>query len=554
MEFLGIGKGGILQPDGWNLNNLSKKELALLKQKGVAPKSAALPPVAPKTGTVMPPQGAIKPPIAGLLGVDPVATQQQSRVPPTTPAPKPIYVDTAGNAGRSVPKGAGTSGIYADPTDAAKVAAKGGPGMLQKAGGLLARGALGPAGLGLQLMAGGEGLSDGERPKEYPPEMIDDARKYAAGIKEKATQAANPKSGAGLLMAGQPQEQAQAAPAGEMAWPDLPVAEEPAQEDPQIAQERAFLSQKVKSDLSEGKVSKPKLAEQAVDAQLQQSGQKVTPEERKELIKEETGFFRKMDDEKIADYMSAFMVGGGIYLTLMGDAAGGQTMFAQGNKFKQDIIDQKDKEAAAVAAAAEAEREEYWKNREAERKEADVLSQIETRSGNLNYKGQELGLKEQGLGLEGDRVQVAKDRLEGDQNYQQAQIARMEAQTAFGDEKLKIERKLADARMLAAEKSGSGGNITAPALSYEDNKELAKAYFKAQGLKVDDGVLESTAQQLITLQKNGSDLSVDEMMADVTRQFNVAPGEPASTVPLLGWEIPWTGKDPMLTYKKTDKE
>lgn len=546
MEFLGIGKGGILQPDGWNLNNLSKKELALLKQKGVAPKSAALPPVTPKAGTVLPPQGAIKPPIAGLLGVDPVATQQQSRVPPTTPASKPIYVDTAGNAGRSVPKGAGTSGIYADPTDAAKVAAKGGPGILQKAGGLLARGAFGPAGLGLQLMAGGEGLSDGERPKEYPPEMIDDARKYAAGIKEKAAQAANPKSGAGLLMAGQPQEQAQAAPAAEMAWPDLPVAEEPAQEDPRIAQERAFLSQKVKTDLSEGKVSKPKLAEQAVDAQLQQSGQKVTPEERKELIKEETGFFRKMDDEKIADYMSAFMVGGGIYLTLMGDAAGGQTMFAQGNKFKQDIIDQKDKEAAAVAAAAEAEREDYWKDRDFTRKEADTLSEIETRVGNLDYKGKELGLKERGLGLEGDRVQVAKDRLTGDQTYQSAQIDRMEAQTAFGEAKLDIERKLADARMLSAEKAGSGGNITAPALSYTDNKELAESYFKAQGLDVDDGVLEAAAQQLITLQKNASDLSVDEMMTDVARQFDLTAGEDP-----YWWDITGlSGSDPAVTLKK----
>lgn len=548
MEFLGIGKGGILQPDGWNLNNLSKKELALLKQKGVAPKSAALPPVAPKTGTVLPPQGAIKPPIAGLLGVDPVATQQQSRVPPTTPASKPIYVDTAGNAGRSVPKGAGTSGIYADPTDAAKVAAKSGSGMLQKAGGLLARGAMGPAGLGLQLMAGGEGLSDGERPKEFPPEMVDDARKYAAGIREKTSQMANPKSGAGLLMAGQPQG-AQAAPADDMAYPDLPVAEEPAPEDPRIAQERAFLSQKVKADLVEGKVSKPKLAEQAVDAQLQQTGQKVTPEERKELIKEETGFFRKMDDDKIADYMSAFMVGGGVYLTLMGDAAGGQTLFAQGNKFKQDKIDRQDKAAAEVAAEAERKRDEYWKNRELGVKEADTASKIKSRAGNLTVAETELLLKEQGLGLEGDRVKVAQDRLSGDQTFQQSQIQRMEAQTAFGEAKLEIDRKLADARMKAAENAGSGSKITAPALSYSDNKELAEAFFKAQGLAVDKGVLESTAQQLITFQKNGSDLTVEEMLNEVTKQFNVKPGKAPTTIPVFDWKVPFTGADPMLTYE-----
>lgn len=545
MEFLGIGKGGILQPDGWNLNNLSKKELALLKQKGVAPKGVALPPVAPKAGMVLPPQAAIAPQVAGLLGVDPVATQQQSRVSPSTPASKPIYVDSAGNAGRSIPKGAGTSGIYADPTDAAKVAAKGGPSMLQRAGGLLARGALGPAGLGAQLMAGGEGLSDGERPKDFPPEMIDDARKYAAGIREKTSQIANPKTGAGLLMAGQPQE-AQAAPAEEMPWPDLPVAEGPEPEDPRIAQERAFLSQKVKTDLSEGKVSKPKLAEQAVDAQLQQTGQKVTPEERKELIKEETGFFRKMDDDKIADYMSAFMVGGGVYLTLMGDAAGGQTLFAQGNRFKQDKIDRQDKAAAEVAAEAARKREEYWKTREAEVKEADTASKIKSREGNLGVSEAELLLKEQGLGLEGDRVQVAKDRLSGDQTYQKSQIERMEAQTSFGEEKLKIEQKLADARMLAAEKTGSGGNLTAPALSYSDNKELAKSYFKAQGVDVDDGVLEAAAQQLITLQKNASDLSVDEMMSDVARQFDLTPGEDPAWYDPFGF----TGSDPTLTLKK----
>lgn len=543
--FFGIGKGGSMQPDGWNLNNLTKKELALLKQKEVVPQGATKSVVAPKVGTVLPPQGAIAPQVAGLLGVDPVATQQQSRVPPNATASKPIYVDTAGNAGRSIPKGTGTSGIYADPTDAAKVASKAGPSMLRQAGGLLARGALGPAGLGMQLMGGGEGLSNGEMPKDFPPEMINDARNYAAGIRDKASQMVNPKTGAGLLMVDKPQDKAEE----QMPWPDMPVAEEPVQEqDPRLAQDQAFMFKKVKSDLEEGRVSKPKLAEQAVDAQIQQTGKKVTPEERTELIKEETGFFRKMDDDKIADYMSAFLVGGGVYLTLLGDSAGGQTMFAQGNRFKQDKIDRKDKAAAAEAAAAEIERDQYWKERDSARKEADTASQIGTRAGNLNVSEAELLLKEQGVGYEGDRVQIARDRLEGDQTYQQAQMERLKAQTSYGEAKLKIDEKLAEARKLAAEKSGSGGALTAPALSYNDNKELAKAYFDAQGLDVDDGVVETAAQQLITLQKNASDLSVDEMMNDVARQFKLEGGEPSSK--FLGYEVPFTGKDPKLSFKK----
>jgi hypothetical protein len=110
---------------------------------------------------------------------------------------------------------------------------------------------------------------------------------------------------------------------------------------------------------------------------------------------------------------------------------------------------------------------------------------------------------------------------------------------------LDIERKLADARMLSAEKAGSGGNITAPALSYTDNKELAEAYFKAQGLEVDDGVLEAAAQQLITLQKNASDLSVDEMMTDVARQFDLTAGEDP-----YWWDFTGiSGSDPTVTLK-----
>lgn len=531
-DFMSLGKGGTVQPNGWDLSNLSKKELATLKSKGVKPVKP------PLTGTVLPNTPGLNTPPAGLLGVDPVATQQQARVNPNTPQSKPIYVDSAGNAGRSLPAGSGANVAYGD---AAKATPKGS--ITQAAKGLMGRfgGAVaGPVGLGVSLLGAGDPLGNSERPRQLSPGEIADAQKFAKRVQENSRL---PKTGKALLTAGQSQVQPQgAAPAEDMPWPELPVAEGPEAEDPRIAQEREFLSQKVKTDLAEGNVSKAKLAEQAVDAQLQQTGQDVTPKEREELIKKETGFFRKMDNDSLAQYMSTIMMAAGVYTAMMGDGQSAQALFGAASGLRGEKAE---REAKAAAAELE-ERKLGLDERRVASTERDVDSKIGKREVDADVALSGLVLSERGL--EVDETLAEETTAMG-----QARRARLEAETAFDSVKQSIEQQRADAytkyteaRAKAAE---AGSKLpTAPTLTFPQNKELTESYFKAKGLDVDKGVIEAASQQLMNLQKNYPDLTVDEQLSLVTEQFDLSPAKAPSR--FLGFDIPLTGSDPKLSLPK----
>lgn len=495
---------------------------------------------AAKTGPVLPPQGAVGQAPAGLLGADPVATQQQSRVNPNTPGSKPIYVDTAGNAGRSIPAGSGANVAYgAQPTPTPKA------GMGQVAKGLLGRAGgavMGPAGLGVSLLGGGTPLADGTKAKVFSPEEIKDAQKYAQSIRGKSQ---IPATGSKLLTMGQNQPQeAQGAPAqSDMPYPDLPVAEPADAPSPNLAAEQAMLQTKVKSQLEDGSVSKPKLAAQVVDAQIAQKGGKFSKTERDKMVKEETGFFRSMDEDTVAKYVSTIMMGAGVYSAMMGDGQSAQALFGQANT----VRGAKAKREADEADAAAALRKEGREERKVIATELDAKSKAGYRETQGKTAKERLDIERAALGIAEGRAGAMAGKAESESELAKARAQRLEAQTAFDAKKLEIDQQRADA--YAKKQASGGGGGTLPTLTFKDNKELTEKFLEANGLGADDAVVEAISQQLMGLQKYGGDLTVEEMMEEVTKQFNLLPAE-------AGWfsEDGFGSKPPRLSYKKLPKE
>lgn len=302
-------------------------------------------------------------------------------------------------------------------------------------------------------------------------------------------------------------EAPKAEPAAQPTVPEPIVNQVVQQKATEVEQKRQTVEAGAKAQLRTNSLSRPKAAEAVVKADVQRTGETITPEQFKSRVVEETTAMKNMDDDQLSKYLSYALIAGGLIASAVDENAG--NAFAEGFNAQVDRNQQMEmftrkEEAAAKAAAQEAALAE----RKLGVQEADVASKIESREGNLDLSREELSAK----------------RENWDRN---AQIAN--AKLGLMSERNAIERGKSDST-----------TSKSPYLSFKDNKELLKSYADGNDLNLDDGALEAGAQRLQTIQQQGGDLTAQEQLEILLEEFQLNPGEKNT------W---WPDKDASYGFK-----
>jgi hypothetical protein len=300
----------------------------------------------------------------------------------------------------------------------------------------------------------------------------------------------------------------------------------------QIESQRQVVEEGAKEQLRSNTMSRPKAAEAVVDADIQRSGEEVTPEEKKARVAEESAVMKTMDNNDLAKYLSYALIGTGLIASHLDESGNAGRAFA--GSFENQVAREFETREAAKRAEAKAQQAAV-ENDLAERRLGVTAADVESK----------IGSREATASREDARTALMADNIGSQMAARSSKTATDSARTQGLLDKWASDKEIAQGRLDAyrarTEAAGSGGKTsTGPAMSYKDNKELSESFFKAQGIKADTGVIEAAASQLGNLQKNYRDLTVDEQMEIVMDQFRDIPGsEPA-------WWDPWglTGSKP----------
>lgn len=255
----------------------------------------------------------------------------------------------------------------------------------------------------------------------------------------------------------------------------------------QVESQRQVVEAGAKEKLRTNQLSRPKAAEEVVKADIQRSGEKVSPDEFKTRVRKEVSSMKTMDDDQLSKYLSYALIAGGLIASHLDESGNAGRAFAGGfnaqldRRQQMEMFKQKEK-AAAEAAAAKAALEE----RKLGIQEADVNSKITKRDSD---------------------AKTAETKTT-------ALLDKWENEARIANEKLGAYRE-----RTAATAGGSGKSSKAPYLSFKENSELVSGWAEAKDIELDDGVKESMAQQLQVVQQRYPDMSINEMMQMVTPQF-----------------------------------
>lgn len=323
-----------------------------------------------------------------------------------------------------------------------------------------------------------------KRWSENNPEAAAQAQAGMEGVANRAVDA-----GMSAVKAGSDQYKAEAAQGKH------PIFQAAVQEKAtQVESQRQVVEAGAKEKLRTNQLSRPKAAEAVVKADIERSGEKVTPEEFKTRVKKEVSSMKTMDDDQLSKYLSYALIAGGLiasHLDKSGDAgrafAGGFN--AQLDRNQQMAMFKEKERAAAEAAASKAALEE----RKLGIQEADVNSKITKRDSD---------------------AKTAETKTT-------ALLDKWENEARIANEKLGAYRE-----RTAATAGGSAKSPKAPYLSFKDNSALVDSYAQGKGIELGDGVKEAMAQQLQFIQRDYPDLTVEEQMGLVTDQFKAETYDP----------------------------
>lgn len=237
----------------------------------------------------------------------------------------------------------------------------------------------------------------------------------------------------------------------------------------QVESQRQVVEAGAKEKLRTNQLSRPKAAEEVVKADIQRSGEKVTPEEFKTRVKKEAASMKTMDDDQLSKYLSYALIAGGLIASHLDESGNAGKAFAGGFNAQVDRNQQmamfKEKErAAAEAAASKAALEE----RKLGIQEADVNSKITKRDSD---------------------AKTAETKTT-------ALLDKWENEARIANEKLGAYRE-----RTAATAGGSGSQVKGTPLSDKDNLAALDAYADAKGIEIDPAAKASLATQLKFLQK-----------------------------------------------------
>lgn len=316
------------------------------------------------------------------------------------------------------------------------------------------------------------------------PEAAAQAQDGMEGVADRAVDA-----GMSAVKAGSDQYKAEAAQGKH------PIFQAAAQEKAtQVESQRQVVEAGAKEKLRTNQLSRPKAAEAVVQADIQRSGERVTPEEFKTRVKKESASMKTMDDDQLSKYLSYALIAGGLIASHLDKSGNAGKAFAGGFNSQLDRNQQAAmfKEKQRAQAEANAAAAQQWQA--------------------------EFGIKKQDSDSQAARRKAQSDT---DAIKTTALLDKWESEARIANEKLGAYRE-----RTAASAGGSAKSPKAPYLSFKDNSALVDSYAQGKGVDLGDGVKEAMAQQLQFIQRDYPDLTVEEQMGLVTDQFKAETYDP----------------------------
>lgn len=464
-------------------------------------------------------------------------------------------------------------------------------------GGLL-KAASGPVAGGLQALtysgdADAAELTKEQKYAEMGPanvwQMYEDADAYANRVQENARQANRaPNSPISLMDPRRQQQTPEVTPeqvAEEVAAAEVPIedASQPAVEQTNVgpvsnsqpatveqaaaktAQDQESVRQTVQAGalhgLSTGAVSRPRMAQEIVQADAQRAGKELTPEQSKKAVTEELAVMKGMNNEKLSEYVSYALIAGGL-LASFADKSG-----KAGDAFSQSFNKQLDRNLAMGKAAqqqrmAQAKLDQQlqikqgdWQrvdrgldirkmtaDNTAEYQDAQIglgKDRVDVARGQLGVAqqraaqgAQSLGLQAQGLGLRAQ--EISQRQANADRNYDLA-VRGMD---------LREEGNTIKAATAAAKAAASKPGVP---LTEKGSAKVVQDFADAQGIKLADSAKSALASQIQNASKNDPQWATNPA-AVITKLLGAGGYEP-EVDPGIPY-VPFTGGGTRVRQKK----
>jgi len=314
-----------------------------------------------------------------------------------------------------------------------------------------------------------------------------------------------------------PVENTPAGPAVEKNPVTVPQAAAKTAQDTEV--KRQQLEQGALKGLSTGAVSRPKVAEAVVEADIARSGKQLTPEARKRAVTAELTNMKSMDNGDLSKYISYALIAGGV-LAVLFDKSG---KAAEG--FNQGFNKQLDRNLAAgiqnqKARIEQAKMDQKMQIQEGNWKRDDTGLTIKQQLANQTgeYQDAQVEIGRGRLGNDTARVGIAR-QAEGRQASQGAAglglraqaltLRQQELEYQHGQDEIENQlntRKVAQGDTLNAirAKKAAAGEPAPPgvALTEKQAGKVVKEFAESQGVKLDSGVPEALASQAQQASKN----------------------------------------------------
>jgi hypothetical protein len=277
--------------------------------------------------------------------------------------------------------------------------------------------------------------------------------------------------------------------------------------------QRQTLEQGALKGLSTGAVSRPKMAEAVVEADLARTGQKLTPEATKKAVTQELANMKSMDNNDLSRYISYALMAGGVLAVLLdksGKAAEGfNTSF---NKQLDRNLASGIQTQKALAAQAKLNQELAIQQEKFKRDDRglDIREQTADQTGQYQQAQVKLGEGRLGLAQQSEGRQASQGaaglglRAQGLSLRQQA----LQQAQANADRNYELSKKGLDLR-------GEGNAIRAAGVAARANKaapgvpltekgaiKVAKDFASSQGVDIDSDAVSAISSQIQQASKN----------------------------------------------------
>lgn len=454
------------------------------------------------------------------------------------------------------------------------------PSMSARAANGLLKAANNPMTAGLQaLLYSGDAdapeLTQQQKEAEMGPEntkaMWDDAGAYAQRVQENARQANRPPNSPISLM--DPRQVAQEVAAAEVPIRDAsqpaveetnvgPVSEaQPAtveQAAAKTAQDQEATRQTVQAGalhgLSTGAVSRPRIAQEIVQADAQRAGKELTPEQTKKAVNQELSVMKGMDNGKLAEYASYALIAGGL-LASFADKSG-----KAGDAFIQGFNKQLDRNLAAGKLAqqqrmAQAKLDQQLQIKQGDWQRVDRGLDIRkmTADNTADYQDAQIGLGKERVGIARGQLGVAQQNANQGAQGLGLRAQALAMQQANADRNYELASRGMDLRAEGNAIRAAGVAAKAAAgkpgvpLTEKGSAKVVQDFAESQGINLAPAAKSALASQIQNASKNDPQWATNPA-AVITKLLSSGGYEPEIDpgIPF----VPFTGGKTRVRQKK----